>query len=905
MNAPLKSTPSFRAATQHFIDSGISDRSLIPIAPVGAKISSKGHLEDRSLGKAPGRFLPRENAWCGLGKNGDGDQCVIEGGTPDDAREWLNWPTQNAGLLGRYYPAIDSDAESPEAAAVVVEAMERVFGKGVLAAERLRGESPRRLFAFECRDPDDPAAQVQCWSLRFRLPSDPEGEFHGLDIIGRGKQFVAAGTHPSGSPYRWHPDYALCGLYGADELARADNADMLEFRAVLTGLIEDRGGEVRQGTSAGGGGKTRDHSDVDPIMPVEDVFAGLDALPNSRDHFPDRIDIVRFLASLRAALGCEAEPNRDRIEEWACADPVWCSPEYFAKVWDSFDGERVRQHALDETFRKNRIWISAQSDFPPLTAEEKAGIAKSIEQAKASKDALLGLFPPEYAIGIVNIASNNPICEIRRKSNPGVSVRGLDFYMGRCDWIGTKPLDALRASGRYSPTEKGFWEFVRDLRRNHPQMFFDGTTLDPRHPRGAVVPEQNPDGPPTLRLNMRFQSPIIRLAEKPPRNPEQAKEDLELWLDFVGRLFGPDADYELDTLAYMVQTGNRPGNFLYMVGDPGVGKTSHIQIQAALFDGLGRNQGAIDGTKLVSEGSRRFALAGIEGRRVVSIQELPDNISATARSQITATLKQVVDIGGGGDYIQIERKGKDIMTIPNHARICVSTNYENALPIEQNDRRCFYVRCNITAADKPSSAFYERLAAVGKSPERLAALWRYLEARSILDYDPAKPPPLSHAKLEAQIAGIDNPAKRHVMAALELLKAHGREMTDMRELAAIASRMSENEYQNSDSALDCRENYDFQGAGAGLQEALRHLQAEAVKVGVGKDGRGYKVDGGRKRLSIIYAFKGTPVLKRLAGADRADVLDALDRDRAQHPLSDRHPLRAFAGPREPEDEGVW
>ncbi|MCJ2110756.1 DUF5906 domain-containing protein [Methylobacterium sp. E-025] len=907
MTVPVKSTLSFGAATQHFVDAGIPERAIIPIAPVGAPISSKGHLEEHSLGKAPGRFIHRENAWCGLGSNSNGDRCIIEGGTADDCREWLDWPTGNAGLLGRYFPAIDSDAETPEAAALVADAVEQSFGRGVLAAERLRGDSSRRLYAFECRDPDDAEAQVQCWSLRFRLPADPEGEFpHGLDLIGRGKQFVAAGMHRSGSPYRWHRDYDLCASYRSGDLARTDNAAMSEFRTVLVDMIEARGGEVRQGAIGGGAGKAQDHSDAEPVLPVEDIFRGLERLPNNEDNFPGRDDLVGILAKLRAALGCEAEPNRDRIEAWACADPVWCWPEYFAKAWDSLDrGVRAGRHALDETFRKYRIAVSARSDFPPLSDDEIAGMAEQVKKSKDHKDALLEVFAAEYAIGTVNIVSNKLVCEIRRKSVPGVAIRGLDFYMGRCDWVDTKPMDALRQSGRYPANELGFWDFLRGLKLKHPGVFYDGETLDPRYPRGTVVPEENPDGRPTLKLNMRFQSPVIPLAGKPPRNPEQAKGDLEAWLDFVRRLFGPDADYELDTLAYMVQTGNRPGNFLYMVGEPGVGKTSHIQIQAALFDGLGRNQGVIDGTKLVAEGSRRFALANIEGRRIVSIQELPDNISSTARSQITSILKQVVDIGGGGDHIQIERKGKDITTVANHARFCVSTNYENALPIEPNDRRCFYVRCNITAADKPSSAFYERIAAIGKTPERLAALWRYLHTRDIGRYDPAKPPPLSHAKLEAQITAIENSAMRHVMAALELLESHNRHITDMQEIAEICSRMSENEFRNSDGAIDCRQTYSFHGADAGMQAVIKYIQTKADKVGAGADGRGYKVDSGRRRLPIIYAFKGAGAGKRLVGASRTDVVDALERDREQHPLSERHPLRAFAGPVEPEGDGGW
>ena len=86
MNAPVKSTPNFGEATRRFIDAGIPESALIPIAPHDAEISGKGSLHPDSLGKAPGRYLPRHRTWCGLGDNSDGARYIADGATAQDVQ---------------------------------------------------------------------------------------------------------------------------------------------------------------------------------------------------------------------------------------------------------------------------------------------------------------------------------------------------------------------------------------------------------------------------------------------------------------------------------------------------------------------------------------------------------------------------------------------------------------------------------------------------------------------------------------------------------------------------------------------------------------------------------------------------------------------------------------------------
>ena len=896
MNAPVKSTPNFGEATRRFCEAGIPEYALIPVTPRDAEISGTGRLNPKSLGKAPGRFIPHERAWRGL----TGDH-LTEGVSPKDAREWREWPTPNVGITARFYPAIDSDVESEAAAKAVERALQRTFGGDAdYIAERTRAGSPRRLYAFASRNPDDPAARVRYRKFQFRLPADPaDAKPHGVDILGYGRQFVAKGIHPSGGMYDWCSDFDLCELVRDDQLLTADDADMVRFLDVLADEIEAADGEVLSASSgvSGGTGELRDYSGADPVMPAEAVFQGLERVPNTQAIFPSRESLVSILAKIRAALGCEAEPNRHRIEDWVTRNG-WADADYFNDVWDSLD-RGVRQenrNALELLFRDHRIFPTAGDDFPPLTQSEKDGIAEANKTAADAADALLDEFAKSYVVGQVNYATDDKNPMLRRRKEPNRSENMKEWWQLRTGDLNIQLVQKLRTCGRYTQDEHGMWVFIRELEKRRPDATFSGLIRHPHYDRGETVVEENPDGSKTRKLNLRCLSPAIRCAQKPPRNPKQAAADLKTLLQLQDLIFGNDADYERDLLAHMAQTEKRPGSFLYLVGEQGVGKSLYVSMVRMLFDGPNGGKGAIDGTKVANDSSRRFAFGNVEGCRCVAIQELPDNLSAKAQAEIISLFKQRVDIGPDGDYVQTERKYENTEPTLNFARYFVTTNYETALPIEPNDRRAFYVRCVVTTETRPPEAFYEEVAAIMQDPERLATLWRYLCTRDWSNYNPAKAPPLSNGKKEAQIRAMQIPVERYTAAALEHLIDHGRVMFDLQELERLISDMGENECRNTGGVGD-RERYDFHHNPRGPEQAaLRYIRARAFKPG------DYKTPDGKKRLSPIYVFKKAEAAGRLSVANREDVLEALEHDRRQHRLTKRHPLRDYAYPIGLEDD---
>jgi hypothetical protein len=893
MGSAQKSTPNFGEATQRFRDAGIPARALLPIAPVDARISGVGDLDEKNLGKAPGRYNPRSRDWRGLGGGKHG--YTVEGVPKAEIPVMHEWPTPNAGILGRFAPGIDSDAETEEARRLVERALTATFGDKACYAERIRGTGPRRLYAFRITDPANEAELVRTRHISYRLKGEDDRDpLHKIDVIGYGNQYLITGTHPSGDLYEWHPEWDLADLFASDEIEKIGNSDIVRFVEVFRELLEAEGGEITRSTGGRAAGEERDYSDEEPLFPVKDIFDGLDRIPNNADNFESRDEFVSMLARIRAALGSEAETERDQVEAWACEDPDWCPPEYFDKAWDSLErGVRVDRDSLDRVFKRAGVFASAKVEFASAGPADMREVRKEAAEKKDAADDLLADVASRYVFGRVNTATDDGTLRMRAVWDPAVEWRALDWWQFRSDDQNVNLILELQ-DDHFAEGEKGLWQFIRALRRfemadKDRRIFYTGITRDPNADRGAIVVEQNPDGTQTRELNMRYLSPVIRHARRPAKNPQQARRDTETILEFIKRVFGELAEYELNTLAYMAQTGKRPGHMLLLVGEGGVGKSTYIQMLISMFDGIGKDMGGqIDGTKMTNEAARRFALARTEGCRIISIKELPEGSTAHNMAAVTASIKQIVDPGMDGDYYQIEAKGKDTRSVRNFARVVASSNYNNALLIEENDRRIFFVRCQIDLDNKPELEYYAAINDVTSNAERLAAFWRYLLDRDVSGYDPAKAPPVSREKREAQIAGL--PAwDRHFQAALETLRAGKRALFDLAELGELMTAMAENEHANTDGAIDDRRVYDFGKAAGGAASSTKRLSRYAVRL--------CQPRVGQERLSPVYGLRSSrPLLDKLANAHRDDVLEALDRDRERNALSRDHVWPVFDGP---------
>ena len=888
MPAANKSSANFADACRPFIEAGISSKYLIPVVPYGATLSKNATVEERHIGKAPGRYNAKTGEWSGLYGKG----LMTEGTTREEVEAWASWPTANVGVLGLGFPAIDSDAESAVAAKLVMAAMVRTFGKAFGAAERIRGKGHRRLFAFQ--------AYAKTGVRTRHVIFTPKGDKGAskVDVIGRGGQYVASGKHPSGDAYGWHKDAALtdrqCKL---DEIT---DDDVDAFLANLKAEVEAQGGTMDKESRAGGGGQDRDVSGLEPAMSLHDAMHGLNQIPNSEANFPDREDFVSMLSAIRAALGSDADSAEDDIREWAvnsAMEPDWCSEEYFQKAWDSLRTVRVDQDALERIFRRNGMSHVSRSAFPENDGAEVAQVVTAAKAVvTAGKEALLDTVADMLAFRDANRLAGLDSTVVRAREDVTVEITALSWWKQEALLSDGALLARIHTQDTYPRDKVGLANFLRDMRALRPDSFFDDTTLDPGTEQGDTVIEEL-DGHRRRLLNLRRQSSAILIGRLPTKAPERDKEDVATILRLVERMFGKHADFELDTLAYMAQTGDRPGSMLFLVGDKGVGKSVYIEMLIYLFDGASsQGKGYVDGAKIANESSRRFAYANIEGCRILSHRELPKGMKSAAMSEMTAQFKILCDRSIAGNLIHVEAKGQPIRPIRNVCRVIVSSNHSDAIEVEEGDRRIFFVESEVTVSNRFSEAFYKEFVAITTDPARLAAFWRYLLARDIGEYSAYTAPPVTREKLRRQIMS-QTPTRRHFHAAITLLNASKREVVTNKELKEIMWRMSVIEHENSGGAIDDQFDYrtlvgkDTVGSPTAREfsSAIRSMARENFAP-VGKDFRFGKDRDGFKLFVLERGMKNRllPILQSKATYDALRIVedDVYDNRFIPHPLEE-------------------
>lgn len=117
---------------------------------------------------------------------------------PGQVQQWLGqYPDANIGIrLGAdtgngYLVAIDLDVRDSD----LLQEWQSRFQSTLSLLPAREGEPPKTLLLAQC---DEPTRKLQS-----SVWEDPRGQTHKVEVLADGQQFVAFGTHPSGSPFRW------------------------------------------------------------------------------------------------------------------------------------------------------------------------------------------------------------------------------------------------------------------------------------------------------------------------------------------------------------------------------------------------------------------------------------------------------------------------------------------------------------------------------------------------------------------------------------------------------------------------------------------------------------------------------------------------------------------------------
>lgn len=162
----------------HFTRLGLTEDLLPVVSNPTAAISPKSSM--KALGKTPSLY------------NGGGLVVGIPNWTklkttPDKIARWVQQPDYGICIQTRHVRAIDIDIPERAAALAVVDAVAGVIGERL--PRRERQGTGKCLLVFE-----------MAGEFPKRIIRTATG---AIEFLGNGQQFIAAGTHPSGTRYEW------------------------------------------------------------------------------------------------------------------------------------------------------------------------------------------------------------------------------------------------------------------------------------------------------------------------------------------------------------------------------------------------------------------------------------------------------------------------------------------------------------------------------------------------------------------------------------------------------------------------------------------------------------------------------------------------------------------------------
>ena len=279
---------------------------MIDLAPVGALRRHLWQQGYRPVAVESNEKKPVGNRWPDRARQSP----------PEAANSAPTLDALNTGILCDGLRALDVDVDDPEIAAAIQALAERQLGITVI---RWRRNSSRVLMLYRAAEGEPPK----------RILSGTRGK---LEVLGRGHQFVAYGTHPSGAEYDWDP----CGPDGfaASFLPVVDETQIDEFFRHAAPLILASKSELSKAVKV-----TADRPISKKGLGAElvDVVAALAVIPNngaSDWNFWVKIGMATWAATRGSEEGYGAfatwsaknevhdeEACRERWEHWQTSPP--------------------------------------------------------------------------------------------------------------------------------------------------------------------------------------------------------------------------------------------------------------------------------------------------------------------------------------------------------------------------------------------------------------------------------------------------------------------------------------------------------------------------------------------------------------------------------------------------------
>jgi P4 family phage/plasmid primase-like protien len=264
-------------------DAGFTE--LVSVIPPDGVISANSRIDPSQRGKAPGK-KGHDGNWYGYGFT----KVRI-------APEIIDGWGANIGIMGDHFPGLDIDVDDPELAMVIAAQAFKQLGTGPLRTST----GSRLLIPYRT---DEPFA-------RMALKIMYKGVEHTVEVLGKGRQYVVHGKHPSGSEYGWEGLPLWEWNVGLDTITKED---VDRFFTHLTEALGERAECKRVGDGT---------AKEDQAPPQEELIAPngpalqslVMSIPNTDEHFPERDDYILMGHAIKGAGG-SVEHFMEWTERW-------------------------------------------------------------------------------------------------------------------------------------------------------------------------------------------------------------------------------------------------------------------------------------------------------------------------------------------------------------------------------------------------------------------------------------------------------------------------------------------------------------------------------------------------------------------------------------------------------------
>jgi hypothetical protein len=210
--------------------------------------------------------------------------------------------------------------------------------------------------------------------------------------------------------------------------------------------------------------------------------------------------------------------------------------------------------------------------------------------------------------------------------------------------------------------------------------------------------------------------------------------DVQWFLDHVAIMFPGKSDrvHLLDYMAQLIQRPEVKIHFALLIQS----------IEGAGKGALARILRQIIGDRNVVEPSNDEVLKTFTGWQEGAQLAIINELMADGRHDVLNRLKSPIT----EDTLRIEKKFGNTFTIPNHMNLFCMTNFRDALPLTQGDRRWLVL---YSPALKQKPEYYDRLFANIGDDSKVAAVMEFLLTWEI-QFNPKAPAPWTAAKADMQ-----------------------------------------------------------------------------------------------------------------------------------------------------------